>query len=447
MYEPRELTPNFVADLVRKHAASGSPERIEVRDRRVPGLAIRIGPKGGSWLVSLKYVKPDGRQGKRAETVGHWPETTLADARRKAEDLRSKRNGGTLLVEPPKAPSLTLAEAYERWITAATNGDAFTRQIRPTTKDWADQLLNSPLANWQAKPLVWFYDQANLRDMSAAIAANRTPGVAAKCVELVRSVGNWTSDIYGQREGLPLAMPRGRRAKHTKPPARDTKFEPGELPSVYSAICQLEPARRDAWLFAFLTGQRASIVESLRWDDYDGEHRVITVEAERTGNKMAQRYRIPVSAAVASLLERRRAGNRVLVGDDAGYVFPTRWRGRVSHLELFSEDRLPVPERYKAQVAKAGVNWGGQKCHVHSARHTFAERAVRDLGVSEHDVKLLIGQKATSDVIGVYLGTDALSDRLREVIDRIDRHLLACMGLSPDHQFALDANRQTEQAA
>jgi integrase len=243
------------------------------------------------------------------------------------------------------------------------------------------------------------------------------------------------------REGLPAAMPNARKGKGSKPAPRETKFEPDEMPALYGAICRLDPVRRDAWLFALMTGQRASIVESLQWSDVNLAERTLTVAAEREGNKGAFTYTVALSAAVVNLLERRRDENEMMFGETA-YVFPSNRPGRV-HIDLRSEYSLPVPRRYTAQLAKAGAAWGGNACQVHAMRHTFTERALDDLGISEHDVRKLVGQKPVQGALASYVGADATSPRHREVVERISAHLLACMGLSPDHRFkAIDPEQR-----
>lgn len=435
-YEPRELTPTFVADLAKAHKASGSNARIEVRDTRVPGLAIRIGPRSATWFVSLKFQR-DGKQVKRAWSLGEFPDMTVPAARKAAEAKRGDRTAkGAAMAAPKPDKAPTLRGAFDRWLAAGTNGDPFTKQLRPRTVGWANQLIDVPLADYASRPLPWFFDPANLKDMADAIRAQRTPNVAAKCVELVRMVGNWTADIYGQREGLPSAMPRVRRGRGAKPPPRDTDFEGDELPALYTAMCDLGPVQRDAWIFAALTGQRSAVVESMQWTDYDGAAKTLTIEAEREGNKAVRTYRIPVSAPVASLLERRRQENAVLF-DGSPYIFPTKRRS-CGHIDFRREENFPTPRRRLAQLAKQGSTRGASGCGPHAMKHTFAEHATKELGVSESDVNILTGMTPMKGALSAYAGKDGVSDRLRAVTESISAHMLKCFGLPSDHRFTPD---------
>ena len=71
------LTNTFIESLLPQE---GGRERI-VRDGAVPGFLIRVGLRKRTF--ELRIEKPP----KITLPVGHWPNLSAVDARRKAEDL------------------------------------------------------------------------------------------------------------------------------------------------------------------------------------------------------------------------------------------------------------------------------------------------------------------------------------------------------------------------
>src|SRR5262245_27575002 len=74
------LTPRYVESV----KAEGA--RLEIRDKKVEGLELRVGT-GGSKTWVLRYRRLSDRT-KRVWTIGTFPDRTLAEAREIAADAR-----------------------------------------------------------------------------------------------------------------------------------------------------------------------------------------------------------------------------------------------------------------------------------------------------------------------------------------------------------------------
>jgi hypothetical protein len=63
----------------------GDAAQTEYRDENSPGLSLIVGKRRKSW--SLTYTTIEGKR--RRLSLGVYPETSLANARRRAEDTRA----------------------------------------------------------------------------------------------------------------------------------------------------------------------------------------------------------------------------------------------------------------------------------------------------------------------------------------------------------------------
>src|SRR4051794_12202117 len=122
--------------------------RIELSDSRCPGLEFRV-TSGGARSWSFRFRDPQSGRVKRA-TIGTYPEISLADARRRGNDLRRAVGAGLNPVEEKRrqreeSQTKTFAALAERYLneharrfkrSAATDERNLRLHVLP---HWADR--------------------------------------------------------------------------------------------------------------------------------------------------------------------------------------------------------------------------------------------------------------------------------------------------------------------
>ena len=162
------LTDNYIAKL--PPAAKGT--RYEVRDKRQPGLLIRVGSprKSFYWHTQL-----NGQQVKLQ--LGLFNHTTVEDARTEVFRLIHEKRLGVLprsLREERQArkPGLTLNVIFEEY--------TYKRKLRDTTKESYSKIMRLYLARLATKPVTeitaddCFQLYQELRDSKSPAKANGT---------------------------------------------------------------------------------------------------------------------------------------------------------------------------------------------------------------------------------------------------------------------------------
>jgi site-specific recombinase XerD len=177
-----------------------------------------------------------------------------------------------------------------------------------------------------------------------------------------------------------------------------------------------EDARTKAMiLLAYEAALRREELMSLRVDDIDWAHGIVTIRAETTkGGRM--RY-VPVSACVLHLVRDYLEGNRRALiaaydGDDTGPLFlseSTRNPGCPLSVGAFDE----IIERVREKVGLPALT-------PHTLRHqrcTILKRA----GVSLDDIALIAGHKSIETTrLYIHLTPSELSQRLRTKVEPFD---------------------------
>ncbi len=218
---------------------------------------------------------------------------------------------------------------------------------------------------------------------------------------------------------------RGSAGRNGQRPARGPVPKRARLPWVPSDevwkqfvahVIVHESARTRAMiLLCYDAALRREELMSLRVDDLDWAHGIVTIRPETTkGGRM--RY-IPVSAAVLYLVRQYVEGDRRALiaaydGEDLGLIFlseSTRNPGRPLAVGAFDE----IIERVRAKVALPALT-------PHTLRHqrcTILKRA----GVSLDDIALLAGHKSTETTrLYIHLAPTELSERIRTKVEPFD---------------------------
>lgn len=133
-------------------------------------------------------------------------------------------------------------------------------------------------------------------------------------------------------------------------------------------------------------------------------------------------FTIPLSKHVLKLLRARRRGNRVLFGDDKGWVFPTRdMQGRVTHVKEMKEQRYL--SRKKGEPRRKAKYLPSP----HRLRNTFAT-ACDQARIGSIETKTLMNHTLPGnpdDVTEGYIRPDL--EHLRQCVEAVTAFLLARM--------------------
>lgn len=197
-------------------------------DLKVTGFGIRVGKNRKTWLI----VKGKNRT---KVTIGHYPDLSLADARKKA----------LVALGTPLAlkADISFTEAKEAYLGQ--------NKWRPRSK----KVLESSLRHftWN-RPL----DRITHEDVAAALDAIKSPSARAHALKDIRSLFNWCVPRY-------LASSPAAGLKMAPQPKRARVLTDDEIRRVWIAA-------EDAGTFGtivrllLLTGQRKSEIGGLQWE-------------------------------------------------------------------------------------------------------------------------------------------------------------------------------------
>jgi integrase len=376
--------------------------RVDLPDGAVPGLALRVGADGTrAWAVRVRW------QGRQVRVrLGEWPATTLAEARRLAQEARKLADRGQdpeAAVRPPapveQAP--TVQAAIGRWMaTKRANRSAplearrMALHVVPAVGGKrVDQVVRADISSL-------LHDLVHVRGLTAE--ANRVH-------TSLRGFWRWVVEM-GWRETDPLTGVRKPVREEASQARMRTETVPllslDELAALYRAAPSIRSAvLGDLTRALLLIPLRREEVTALAWaevrptvdDGWSGT--ALVIGADRLKGKRPAV--VPLSSQAAALIEGRRAltGSVRFVFAVPGHDTPFRgWKRG-------------------AEVLRALT--GRDDWSPHTIRKSIATACVRDLGADETLVARLLqhSPRATLGVTHVY----QRSRRLKEQADLLRR--------------------------
>lgn len=282
------------------------------------GLMLQVRSEHArSWVLRAMV---NGRR--RVIGLGSYSDLSLADARRKAREMRAAIADGVDPVEQRQARRdaalqamavLTFDEAARRYI-AAKGGEwknpKHRDQWRNTLATYASPVLG--------KMRVDAIELRHVENVLVPIWAEKTE-TASRVRGRIESVLDWAT-AGGHRTGENPARWKGnlehrlaapnktKRVKHHKALPVD------EMHGFMVALAKREGMAARALAFAVLTAARSGEVRGATWNEIDLDAAVWTIPGERM--KAGKEHRVPLSAAAVALLEAlpRMAGDLVFPG-------------------------------------------------------------------------------------------------------------------------------------
>jgi len=237
------------------------------------------------------YRKVDGKP--MDYTIGRWPETTVEQARKVAQEKLGDIAAG---LNP---------QAEKRAIRAETTfGELFAEYLelhaKPRKRSWAedDRLYCRHMATWKARRLSEL-SAKDIQTWHSRIGKANGKTEANRAHSLIRKVFNFARG-RGWKEGNPAVGVQ--RFTET---SRERFMDADELRVFFSSL-QSEPdlTARDFFLVALLTGARRANVLSMCWGDLDLKRALWHIPGERSKNG-APLVIILAPQVVAILVERK----------------------------------------------------------------------------------------------------------------------------------------------
>lgn len=343
--------------------------QVEIIDKTVPGLRVRVGQSGKPSFIIRKRVG-----GKiRVITLGQYsPRFSLADARKAARSALSDLDAGKA-VAPAKRGTLTIKSLWSEYLATKTALRSHREIVRIGEKHILPE-LGERMA-----------DAVTRGDVTRFIDGIAAPVMARLVHAQLSAFYSWAMPRLDKLASNPC-RDAGRPAK---PKARDRVLTEHEMTALLRVVdAQAEPWRSAVKLL-ILTGQRKSEVFEARRAEFDLKAGLWTIPAERAKNGAA--HIVPLSEAARNVLEaiEEVPGSRLLFPADGNPENPASG---------ISKAVERIRAGVKAELGEDTAGWS-----LHDIRRTVATGLQR-LGIRFEVTEAVLNHVSGSKggVAGVY---------------------------------------------
>ncbi len=372
---PAKATPKR-RDLTDAYLRSVTPPaegRLELRDRKVPGLVLRMTANGtASW--SVRVLARDGKHTR--PSLGTWPHVGIADARKLAmAAIAAIQAGGDPIAEKPAARAERKAKASEKSVA-----DRLVEWREAKTVDakspWSDRYAAevARIARRDIEPKLGkrLLIETTRADWTGIVAVKRkaAPAMAAA---MFRVVASFLS--YAEANGwiaAPLLPRKGAATLAPAPAARQRALTDAELVEVWRAAGKEPPKLRTFVRLLILTACREMEAADIAVGELDLEANRWAIPADRTKNGN------PITLPLCTWATAELRG--VMPEDEVGADYRLLGRIRGSGLRGFSKLKARLDERISTARAAAGVKDVMPAWRWHDLRRT-ARTGMTRLGV------------------------------------------------------------------
>jgi integrase len=375
--------------------------RKELWDTQIDGFGVRVSESG---LKAYFVVYRDLGGIKRRQGLGTYPDTSLADARDAAYQVKRA-------IEKGEKPALVAeAEQKETERKAAVRAsksfvDAVDDYLqiycaehnRPSTQDEKRWILrNTCGGRWKDKAIGEIGKQEVVKLLDEYMKAGKGSG-ANHILSRLRTFFAWCVE----RE-LVTTNPCDKLRKPARVKTRERVLTADELARIWHASAIADYPYGAIMRLLLLTGQRRGEVVGLRWSEIGDESRLWTIPKERTKN--GREHALPVSDLVLSIIEELPMLNDAL-------VFPAKGK---------TETTFSGFSKCKAELDRLS---GVKDWTLHDLRRTAATGMAK-LGTAPHVVEAILNHLSGTfaGVAGIYNRHDYESE-MRVALDQWSRHV------------------------
>jgi integrase len=378
----RRLTDEMIEEL---QATAGT--RVELFDKIVPALAVRVTPAGAKTFVVRGRVK--GQASPIRVTVGNANRMKIEDARTAASNMLKMLRAG----QDPREERKDQAAIAERlrWEHVVESFiDKYAKKNR-TWKQTETYLAQWVTPHWKGRAIsaITRSDAATVLD---AVEEATSPANANRVLAAVRKLFNWAI-VRGLVDTSPIARGMARSGEIK----RERFLTLDEAAEVWKAADKLGRPFGAWFKLLLVTGQRRGEVAGATWASMDlDKERVWTLTPEETKAKRA--HLVPLSPLALQIIKAQPK-----VGKPAVYVFTTN--GRPISGYAYAKKAID------AELAKAGATLPPWR--IHDLRRTVATHMEDALGIPPHIVGSVLNHAAAG-----YKGVTAIFTRGELIFER-----------------------------
>jgi integrase len=397
-----------LTDTVLRALKPGDPD---LWDARVIGLSVRVSPKGlKTW--TLRY-RPKGASAQPRVALGHYPEISLATARKRAEMFRVDVAGGA----DPQGERKAAREADKQALTFDDLASQYIeRYSKPHKKSWQfDELYLRvhvrPVWESRKSKTITRADAAALLDAlasSSAVTANRVHSCLSKLF-------NWAIE-----SGLAEINPIVGLKKRGREIPKERTLAPDEIRCLWNASGSgnIANAIRLILLTALRPGEAAGIaVEELHDLSMPGRARIEIPAIRMKGGKQ---HVVPLAPIALAII--REQLSRAVGGQTHVFASTIVARGAVARHSLSQLLKRTIQELRQGDGDKDTIaRLKGRPPTPHDLRRTAAS-GLAALGVPREDRLAILAHKI-SDVHAIHYDRH---DRFREKLAALrlwEKHL------------------------
>ena len=250
------------------------------------GFGVRVSPGGRKTFV-VRY-RVAGRR--RRVALGTYPTLTLADARRRAQQVLGEVASG-------KDPGQVRQDARD----AGTFGDLaqlyLDKHARAKKRSWRQdrRIIENELVPVWKTTRAREIRRRHVRELLEAIAERPAPIMANRVLALVRKIFNFgvAREVVEFNPCAQLERPSTERQRHRV-------LSDDEIRMFWTGLDGEQPEMAAAFRLRLVTAQRGGEVFDMRWGDIDLDARWWTIPGSDTKNALP--HRVPLSELAVDIL-------------------------------------------------------------------------------------------------------------------------------------------------
>ena len=430
---PIKLTDNFVEALDEFSDEADGLSKVQGlhADRVVAGLFLYVGPRKSVWRFRQRRTTKNksGRRPTIAKTLGTFPGTTTAEARKLALALAS--DAANDKAPPSKRDAVTFEKAWpgylEKLLRKARDKGKPPRHHANAVK-LGDSLILPQWGKWTL--LAMAQDPEAVEAWHGKVTRVHGPVSANRACELIRATYNHRAarDVTLSLDRIPTSSVQWNKEEPAQVALAAKDFKKWR-----TAWDDIEsPVQRGYFLFCLLTGVRPGEGARIRKQDIDRKARAFTIPNAKAGKDitlpMTRQIEYAIDLAINAPPQNQTITMKGLRGMKRGEarVVP---RKRPHH-EIIDPD-LVFPG-CRQMPSRTGLPMAGN-----ALRHTFKTLHV-SLGISETLSHFLMGH-ALEGVSAKYIAELIVvhGPALRKAQEKISAHVFGLLGLKlGDHHDA-----------
>jgi integrase len=383
----------------------------------VPGLHMQITPNGGrSWVLRAKVGTL-----RRDIGLGGFPGVTLAQAREKAREARTKIEGGIDPVEERKAAKAALVAAQRRGmlfskaveLCLSAKLDAFKNAKH--RQQWENTLSTYAMPEL-GKMLVQDITTQDVLRVLQPLWSDRTE-TASRLRGRIETVLSWAT-VAGHRTGDNPARWAGNLKELLPPPSKVANegnhpaLTLDDMPRWFADLQAREGFGARALELLALTATRSQEVRGARWEEIDLKKALWIIPGARM--KMGKEHRVPLSPRAVALLEALpKLENNPL-------VFPASRGGQLSDMTLSAT----MKRMHEADIANGGAGFldrtSKRPAVPHGLRSTFRDWVAERTTYPGDMAEVALAHRISNAVEASYRRGDMIEKRRRLMADWSD---------------------------